>query len=60
MGSFTSLVSTAFGEMGSAATTVYKRFTSLLSVKEQPYSLVMPWLQYSISFSLLWSATVAL
>ena len=42
MGSFTPLVFSTFGGMGSAATTVYKRIASLLSAKrEQPYSLVM-------------------
>ena len=57
MDSFTPLVFSTFGGMGSAATTVYKRIAFLLSVKrEQPYSLVMSWLWCSSSFSLLRSA----
>jgi len=54
MGSFTPLVFSTFGGMGGAATTVYKRLASLLSAKrDQSYGLVMSWLRFSISFSLL-------
>ena len=50
-----------FGGAGGAATAVYKRIASWISVKrEQPYSLVMSWLRCSISFSLLRSAITCL
>ena len=61
MGSFTHLVFSTFGGMGGAATIVFRRIASLLSMKkEQLYSLVMSWLQCSISFSLLRSAVTCL
>ena len=51
MGSFRPLVFQPFGGMGSAATSVFKRIAFLLSVKrEQPYSLVLSWLQCLVSF----------
>ena len=44
-GSFTPLVFSTSGGMGSGATVAYKRLASLLSIKrEQPYSTVMSWL----------------
>ena len=53
-GSFTPLVFSASGGMGKAAKITYKRLASLLSIKrEQPYSLVMGWLQCRLSFSLI-------
>jgi len=61
MGSFIPLVFSTFAGMGGAATTVYKRIASLISVKrELPYSLVMSWLRCSISFSVLRSAITCL
>ena len=47
--------------MGRAAIVAYKRLASLLSVKrEQPYSIIMGWLRYHQSFSLLRSAVMCL
>jgi len=61
MGSFTPLVFSTFGEMGVAATTVFKRLASLIAAqRDQPYSSVMSWIRYSISFSLLRSAITCL
>ena len=49
------------GGMGRAATVLYKKLTSLLSVKhEQPYSVVMNWLRCHLSFSLLKSMVMCL
>ena len=60
-GSFTPLVFSTSGGMGSGATAAYKRLTSFLSIKrEQPYSTVMSWLHCRLSFSLLRSAVMAL
>ena len=56
-GSFTPLVFSATGGMGKAATVMYQRLASLLSVKRaQPYSKTMSWLRCQLTFSLLRSA----
>jgi len=61
MGSFTPLLFSTFGGMGVAATTVFKRLASLIAAqRDQPYSSVMSWVRYSISFSLLRSAITCL
>ena len=60
-GSFTPLVFSTSGDMGKAAKITCKRLAYLLSIKrEQPYSLVMGWLQCRLSFSLLRSAVMCL
>ena len=61
MGSFTPLVFSTFGGMGSAATVAYKRLASMLSTQRgQSYSSVVSWIRYSTSFSLLRSAVTCL
>ena len=56
-GSFTPLVFSATGGMGKAATVMYQRLASLLSVKRaQSYSKTMSWLRCQLTFSLLRSA----
>ena len=53
-GSFTPLVFSATVGMGKAATVMYQRLTSLLSVKRaQLYSKTMSWLRCQLTFSLL-------
>ena len=53
-GSFTPLVFSATGGMGKAATVMYQRLASLLSVKRaQSYSKTMSWLRCQLTFSLL-------
>ena len=61
IGSFTPLVFSSLGGMGKAATMMYRRLANLLSDKwNSPYSLIMGWLQYSFSFSLLHSSLMCL
>ena len=61
MGSFTPLVFSTFGGMGSAATVAYKRLASMLSTQRgQSYSSVVSWIRCSTSFSLLRSAVTCL
>ena len=56
-GSFTPLVFSAAGGMGTAATVTYRRLASLLAEKHgQPYSKTMNWIRCNLSFSLLRSA----
>ena len=56
-GTFTPLVFSAAGGMGTAATVTYKRLASLLATKRsQPYSRTIGWLRCRISFFLLRSA----
>ena len=53
-GSSIPLVFSSLGGMGKAATVMYRRLANLLSDKlNSPYSLIMSWLRYSLSFSLL-------
>ena len=60
-GAFTPLVFSTSGGMGKAASITYKRLASLIATKrEQPYSVVMGWLQCCLSFSLLRSAIMCL
>ena len=60
-GSFTPLVFSSLGGMGKAATVMYRRLANLLSVKwNSSYSLIMGWLQCSLSFSLLRSSLMCL
>ena len=50
-GAFTPLVFSATGAMGKAATFMYQRLPSLLSVKRaQPYSKAMSWLRCQLTF----------
>ena len=59
-GSFTPLVFSTSGGMGTLATTAYKRLTSLISCKKnQPYNKVMAWLRGHLCFSLLRSSIAA-
>ena len=61
MSSFTPLVFSTFGGMGSAATVAYKRLTSMLSTQRgQSYSIVVSWIRCSTSFSLLRSVVTCL
>jgi len=61
MGSFTPLVFSTFGGMGTAATTAYKRLASLLAARRnQGYGSVVSWIRCSTSFSLLRSAVTCL
>jgi len=56
-GSFTPLVFSAVGGMGTAATVMYKRLASLLADKHaQSYSKTMSWIRCLLNFSLLRSA----
>ena len=60
-GSFTPLVFSTSGGMGTPATTAYKRLASLISCKKnQPYNRVMTWLRCHLCFSLLRSSTTAI
>ena len=59
--SFTPLVISLTGGLGTAATTTYKRLGSLLSSKwDQPYCRVMALLQCRLSFSLLQSSIMCI
>ena len=61
MVSFTPLVFSTFGEMGSAATVAHKLLASMLSTQRgQSYSSVVSWIRCSTSFSLLRSAVTCL
>ena len=56
-GSFTPLVLSLTGGMGSAATVCYKRLTSLIAQKrDQPYSCTMAWVRCRLGFALLRSS----
>ena len=59
--SFTPLVISLTGGLGTAATTTYKRLGSPLSSEwDQPYSHVMTWLRCHLSFSLLRSSIMCI
>ena len=58
-GSFSPLVFSTTGGLGSTATVVFKRLASLIADKqEQPYSKTLFWLRCKLSFSLLRSAVM--
>ena len=60
-GSFTPLVFSTSGGMGTLATTAYKRLASLISCKKnQPYNKVMAWPLCHLCFSLLRSSITAI
>ena len=60
-GSFTPLVFSATGGMGTTATTAYKRLASLISEKHnQLYSTTLNWMRCRLSFSLIRSAIMCL
>ena len=59
--SFTPLVMSLTGGLGPAASNTYKRLGSLLSAKwDEPYSRIMAWLRYCLSFSLLRSSIMCI
>ena len=56
-GSFTPLVLSLTGGMGSSATVCYKRLASLIAQKrDQPYSSIMAWVRCCLNFALLRSS----
>ena len=56
-GSFTPIVLSLAGGLGKAATTCYKRLTSMITEKQDlPYSTTISWIRCLLSFSLLRSA----
>ena len=60
-GSFSPLVFSTSGGMGSTAKVVYKKFASMIATKhEKPYSQTIHWLRCRLCFSLLWSAVMCL
>ena len=60
-GSFSPLVFSTTGGMGTTATVVYKRLASLIADKQnKPYSRTVHWLRCRLSFSLLRSAIMCL
>ena len=60
-GSFTPLVFSAVGGMGTAATVMYKRLASLLADKHaQSYPKTMSWIRCLLNFSLLRSAIMCI
>ena len=60
-GSFSPLVFSAAGGMGTIATVVYKRLASLLAEKQgRPYSSTLYWLRCRLNFSLLRSAIMCI
>ena len=60
-GSFSPLVFSAAGGMGTIATVVYKRLASLLADKQgRPYSSTLYWLRCRLNFSLLRSAIMCI
>ena len=60
-GSFSPLVFSTTGGMGTTATVVYKRLASMISEKlEKPYSKTMQWIRCRRNFSLLRSAIMCL
>jgi len=59
--SFTPLVFSTFGGLGREPTVFYSCLAYLLSVKRAiPYNRMLSWMRYSLSFSLLRSAILAL
>ena len=60
-GSFTPLVFSTAGGMGNAATTTYRRLVSMIATKQElPDSVVMGWLRYRVTFSLIQSTIMCL
>ena len=60
-GSFSPLVFSATGGMGTVASVVYKRLAAMIATKyAKSYSLTMQWIRCRISFSLLRSAIMCL
>ena len=60
-GSFSPLVFSTTGGMGTTAMVVYKRIASMISEKyERPYSKTMQWIRCRLSYSLLRSAIMCL
>ena len=60
-GSFSPLVFSAAGGMGTIATTVYARIASLMAEKQgRPYSSTLHWLRCRLNFSLLQSAIMCI
>ena len=60
-GSFSPLVFTTTGGMGTVATVVYKRLAAVIAEKhEKPYSKTMQWIRCRLNFSLLRSAIMCL
>ena len=60
-GSFSPLVFSTTGGVGTTATVVYKRLASMISEKlEKPYSKTMQWIRCRLNFSLLHSAIMCL
>ena len=60
-GSFSPLVFSTSGGMGTTATVVYKRLASLIAEKQdKPYSRTVHWLRCRLSFSLLRSAIMCI
>ena len=60
-GSFSPLVFSTTGGMGTTATVIYKRLASLIADKQnKPYSRTVHWLRCRLSFSLLRSAIMCL
>ena len=60
-GSFSPLVFSTSGGMGTTATVVYKRIASMIAEKrEKPYSKVIHWIRCRLSFSLLRSAIMCI
>jgi len=56
-GSFSPLVFTTTGGMGTVATVVYKRLAAMIAEKrERPYSKTMQWIRHRLNFSLLHSS----
>ena len=60
-GSFSQLVFTTTGGMGTVATVIYKRLAAMIAEKhEKPYSQTMQWIRCRLNFSLLRSAIMCL
>ena len=60
-GSFSPLVFSTTGGMGTTATVVHKRIASLIAEKyEKPYSKTIHWIRCKLSFSLLRSSIMCL
>ena len=58
---FTPLVLSSTGGMGRAATTFYKRLSSMLSEKRDvPYNTMIGWIRCQLSFALLRASIIAI
>ena len=58
--SFSPLVFSTSGGMGTTAAVVYKRLASLIAEKHKPYSRALHWIRCRLNFSLLCSAIMCL